>query len=232
MIIVAEILVALLGLSLLLLALVKASPATLASILRYGGIGLLLALGAVMTAAGRAGLGVALVALGVFLAGRALWSRRLKEARRRRSVVRTAALEMEVDHDTGVMEAMVLAGRSEGRALGQMSKSELMALHRELSTLDPESTQLLETYLDGRFPGWREHTKSNDRGRLACAPGSSPMTKEEAYKILGLEAGAAASDVREAHRRLLQCLEPDVGGASFLAARINQAKDILLSDHD
>jgi DnaJ-class molecular chaperone len=57
------------------------------------------------------------------------------------------------------------------------------------------------------------------------------MTKEEAYKILGLEAGAAATDVRKAHRRLMQRLHPDIGGTSFLAARINEAKDVLLSNH-
>lgn len=58
------------------------------------------------------------------------------------------------------------------------------------------------------------------------------MTKEEAYKVLGLEAGAAAADVRKAHRRLMQRLHPDIGGTSFLAARINEAKDVLLSNHN
>jgi DnaJ-class molecular chaperone len=57
------------------------------------------------------------------------------------------------------------------------------------------------------------------------------MTKEEAYKVLGLEAGAAPADVRKAHRRLMQRLHPDVDRASFLAARIDEAKDVLLSDH-
>ena len=57
------------------------------------------------------------------------------------------------------------------------------------------------------------------------------MTKEEAYKVLGLEAGATATDIRQAHRRLMQRLHPDLGGSSFLAARINEAKDVLLSNH-
>ena len=94
-----------------------------------------------------------------------------------------------------------------------------------------ESRQLLETYLDGRFPVWREDTKANGGDGKGVAPGSGAMTKEEAYKILGLETGATAADIRKAHRRLMQRLHPDLGGTSFLAARINEAKDVLLSNH-
>jgi DnaJ-domain-containing protein 1 len=112
-----------------------------------------------------------------------------------------------------------------------MNKAELIALYEELAA-DPESRQLLEAYLDSRFPVWRKNPQANLGQRLGGAPGPGPMTKEEAYKVLGLEAGAAAADVRKAHRRLLERLHADVGGASFLAARINEAKDILLSDHN
>ena len=44
---------------------------------------------------------------------------------------------------------------SEGKTLGKMSEAELVALYRELGG-DFESRQLLETYLDGRFPVWRQ----------------------------------------------------------------------------
>ena len=86
-----------------------------------------------------------------------------------RSMVRTAALEMELDHETGGLEGLVLAGHSEGRTLGKMNEAELVALYRELGG-DFESRQLLEAYLDSRFPVWRQNAKAdngNGHGRRA-----------------------------------------------------------------
>jgi hypothetical protein len=148
-----------------------------------------------------------------------------------RSTVRTAALEMELDHDTGVLDGLVLAGRHEQKMLGTMSLSQLMELHDDLAS-DTESLQLLEAYLDGRFPVWRENAQAHRRDGERVSPASGAMTEEEAYKVLGLEAGATAADIRQAHRRLMQRLHPDLGGTSFLAARINEAKDVLLAKHD
>jgi hypothetical protein len=106
----------------------------------------------------------------------------------------------------------------------------LKQLYAELPG-DPESRQLLETYLDSRFPVWREDPDTHASEGLGVPPGTGAMTKQEAYKILGLEAGATAADIRKAHRRLMQRLHPDLGGTSFLAARINEAKDVLLTNH-
>ncbi|UVK37075.1 DnaJ domain-containing protein [Mesorhizobium sp. AR10] len=210
----------------------RAEPAKLASGMRTLGPVLLALVGVAVLVVGREGIA------GIILAAAFAWycSVRMKrqvagQAPGKRSAVRTAALEMELDHDTGGLEGLVLAGRHEGKMLGAMGLSELQQLYRELSG-DPESRQLLETYLDGRFPVWRKDAEANGGEGLGVAPGSGAMTKEEAYKVLGLEAGAAAADVRKAHRRLMQRLHPDIGGTSFLAARINEAKDVLLSNHN
>jgi len=211
-------------------ALLHASAAAIASTVRLAAPAILALAGLAMMLAGRGGIG------GMLLSLAAAWfgSMRLRSSRQKspgqRSRVRTAVLEMELDHDTGRLEGGVLAGKFEGKRLAEMTLEELLALRSELSG-DSESLQLLETYLDGRFAVWRDNMKPDQDGGQRGSPAAGPMSKEEAYKVLGLQVGASAAEVRQAHRRLMQRLHPDMGGSSFLAARINEARDVLLSDH-
>jgi len=209
--------------------LLRANPARLADGLRLAGPVVLGVAGVASLFVGRAGLAGVLIpaALALYVRGRARRGVRAATAGRR-SHVRTAALEMELDHDSGGLEGLVLAGRHEGRELSSLGLQDLLALRDELAS-DGESLQLLETYLDGRFPVWRDHLEAEAHGGQRSAPATGAMTKEEAYKVLGLEPGASATDIRKAHRRLMQRLHPDLGGSSFLAARINEAKDVLLT---
>lgn len=147
----------------------------------------------------------------------------------RKSSARSATVEMHLDHATGELDGIVLSGPLQGRALQTLTRSDCVALYASALGEDPEGALLLETYLDRRFAGWREAAQGqSDTGRSG---GSGSMTSEEAYQVLGLAQGAGAEEISRAHRILMKKLHPDHGGSTSLAARVNQAKDVLLRRH-
>ncbi len=149
---------------------------------------------------------------------------------------------MTLDHDSGALDGRILDGRHEGRLLSELDLPQLLELLQDYSIADSQSAAVLEAYLD-RTQGadWRAEGAAEDetgagaeagpgggRERAARRPGSGVMSRAEALEILGLEEGAGPEAIREAHRRLMQKLHPDHGGSNYLAAKLNEAKELLL----
>jgi hypothetical protein len=57
----------------------------------------------------------------------------------------------------------------------------------------------------------------------------SMMSRAVALNVLGLEAGATPDEINAAHKRLIMQNHPDRGGTTYLAAQINEARDVLLN---
>jgi hypothetical protein len=134
---------------------------------------------------------------------------------------------MSLDHDTGEMHGEVLEGAFAGKQLHELDLDDLVKLFRECRGTDEESANLVQAYLD-RIHGEGWHEKVGARTDQRSSAGGAAMTREEAFHVLGLEAGASRQEIIAMHRRLMQKLHPDRGGSDYLAAKINQAKDILL----
>jgi DnaJ-domain-containing protein 1 len=137
------------------------------------------------------------------------------------SDVETEALAMRLDHDSGRMMGHVKAGRFAGRDLADLDLGACLALLAELSALDPDGVPLLEAWLDRAHPEWRDAPPPRQDG---------PLSRAEALDILGLAEGASPAEIKAAHRRLMRGAHPDQGGSDWLAARLNEARDVLLSE--
>lgn len=150
------------------------------------------------------------------------------------SQVETPLLRVSLDHDTGRLDGEVLNGRFIGRMLSTLNLEELRELYGECQRSDSQSVSVLQAYLDRHEAGWREQwgepdgANGSDRSNHGREV-TGRMSIKEAADVLGLPPSATREEVIKAHRRLIQKLHPDRGGSDFLAAKINEAKDILLS---
>jgi hypothetical protein len=219
---------------------VATEPRRVAVAARWVGLVVAVVVGAYLIWAGRQALAVFLLPLllPILLRSRVLWNRAKAAAGPspgQTSQVETRFLRMTLDHDSGVMTGIVREGSLRGRRLDELGQDEMLELWRECRAEDAQSAAVLEAYLDrtqgedwrqaagaGPGPGSGSESKSGPR---SAATG---MTRQEAYEILGLAPGAGKKDIRAAHRRLMQQMHPDHGGSNYLAAKINQAKDLLL----
>lgn len=174
---------------------------------RRGLAGALISMGAATALTGRVGIGVPLLAIG-------LWMLKPKL----------------LDTKPWIANGKVLRGRFAGRALDTLDRNELVALYGQVAGR-PRDRALFEAYLDRRIPGWRENVEGDPAGRSRGTARAGAMTHEQAYEILGLSAGATEAEIRTAYRRLMKRVHPDQGGSTFLATQINEAKERLLGGH-
>ena len=214
-------------------AFAQANPANVARRLRIAGGTVALLGAALLLVRGLEAIAIPLGMLGSWL----IWGRTMPpwlggggNARRtsgQTSRVVTEHLEMELDHDSGEMRGKVLKGMFAGRDITTLSPTDLGLLWQDCRHVDPQSAQLIEAYLDHLHPTWREDMA---RGESDMSRGpDGRMTVEEAHDILGLKLGASEDEIRRAHRALMLKLHPDRGGSTYLAAKINEAKDVALA---
>ncbi|MFT5172859.1 MAG: hypothetical protein ACI8W7_001027 [Gammaproteobacteria bacterium] len=144
------------------------------------------------------------------------------------SKVSTRFVDMSLDHDSGDMNGTVREGAFSGRQLSQLSLDELLQLLAQCHSDDPQSASVLEAYLDrSQGDSWREHLSAGTQHGQSAAHGSAAMSAEEAREVLGVSTHAGHDEIIAAHRQLMQKLHPDRGGSTYLAAKVNQAKDVL-----
>jgi len=138
------------------------------------------------------------------------------------SSVRTETLDMSLNQETGEMKGEINKGPFKGSTIESLSQEDLFNLVRYCSKNDREAAQVLEAYLNRIDPGWQSRFE-NTREDMP-----STIDREQAFKVLGLNSESTNQEIKAAYHKLIASLHPDRGGSAYLAAKINEAKDILL----
>lgn len=144
------------------------------------------------------------------------------------SNVETPTLRMILEHDTGDMDGEVVEGPHQGSRLSTMTIEQLGEFHTHCQLHDTEGLRLLESYLhrhrEDEWQAWyssQQHYSDNT--------GNAAMSFREALEILELEPDPTEAEIQQAHKRMMAKFHPDRGGSHYMAVKINQAKDLLLS---
>lgn len=157
----------------------------------------------------------------------------------KKSNITSRFFDLSLDHYSGEMDGRIKEGRYEGVLLSELSLDEGRQLYTDISEGgDDRSLRLLETYLDRRHGNaWRQGGfapegetagETEGRSKREPPPHESAMTREEALSLFGLPSDATEEDIRNAYKRIMKQVHPDTGGSAYLAAKVNEAKELLL----
>ncbi|MCL4136167.1 UNVERIFIED_CONTAM: hypothetical protein GTU68_025189 [Idotea baltica] len=125
------------------------------------------------------------------------------------------------------MDGEILTGALTGKRLSDLTLDELKRFYQDCAESDPEAIRILQAYIARERSDWADAPGANTSQEQASLGGA--VTVREAYDILGLEQGATRAEITKAHRSLMMQFHPDKGGSNYLAAKVNEAKKILLS---
>jgi len=135
------------------------------------------------------------------------------------SSIKTDYLEMTLDHSSGELNGKILKGVYIGCNISDLNYDSLVEM-LDICREDEESISLLRAYIERAFPDQNPTEKH--------AENLDTIDELQALNILGLDSNPSKEDIIKAHRRLIQKMHPDRGGTTYLAARINEAKTLLL----
>ncbi len=147
------------------------------------------------------------------------------------SNVETDWLQATLNHDSGEMDGKVLRGEFAGRTLWSMTYKQILDFREEASA-DEQTINILNTYLDRYYSEESEDGEttgqSSKEERTRARSSGGPMSRAEALEILELDNSATKDDIKSAHRQLMKKFHPDHDGSDYMAAKLNEAKDLLL----
>jgi CysZ protein len=162
----------------------------------------------------------------------ALWVRELKGGSNyqgpHQSRVATRVVLLAIDQLSGRISGELLEGVHRGKPLDAVPTEDLRDLLKRCFATDVSSAEALEVYLERERGEKISRPEAGARASESPRPPLQRMVADEARAILGVGPEASPDDIRTAHKKLMQRLHPDRGGSDYLAAKINEAKDVLL----
>ena len=144
--------------------------------------------------------------------------------------LKTDYIIVRVNQYTKAVNGEIIGGRFAGARLETLTIDDLVSLLQDYRTLDMRSFGVLRSYLDRtQPPDWRERAERKRAEADAPPQMRKPvLSKDEALALLGLKEDATPEDIKAAHRAIMMKVHPDQGGTDYLAAMVNQAKEVLV----